>query len=820
MPLPHMKSRKGSPGGRINRIDPKQIPRPKETKVDETSVRYHTRSKTLPPPVNSAYTVVDEGNASPRFIRLTSYNFPQEQSIVDKTKIQLGAIIQPLAEVGKFEVPVNLASYPGGPIRCSRCAAYINPFFKFINSGHTFICNMCGANNDCPDDFKCNLDANGLRRDHTQRPELCRGSVEFCAGEAFIARPIQDPCYLFVIDVSYGAIVTGLVLSACNNIRNALETMKNNSRIRVGIVTYGSEIHFYSLKSTRVEPCMLVVTDIDEPFAPCPSDEVLVRPSDPDAMELIDSLLDMIPAVFDQASATEPAQLKTCAGAAMQVGVETLKPYGGKLILMQSYIGNCGAGALTNRDDVNMYGAPDKEKTLLVPQHDLYTRIGTEAAENAISIDLFICANSYVDLATIGQACSKTGGQTFMYPGFNHAKDAEAFHNDLFHTCTRNTGWDGIMVVRTSTGLRVAEHFGNYYRRSAAEMDLASIDGDKAFGVRLEFDAKLSLDQEACLQVALLYTNMQGQRRIRVHTISVPVTNKLSTVFRYTDLDAIINLSLKQAVRQILSSHSPTEARAAVTESCVQSLFTYRKFCASATSAGQLILPEPLKLLPLSTLGLVKNPVFQLNLGVDQRSFLSYMIAAMPAKESAAFVTPRLFSIHDIPHGTLVYDSEGRITLPRTKKLSSESLNSQGVYFLDDSRFLYLWIGEAVDPNVYQQLFGVQPGHGIKPDLLRPVATDDPHLLHVKVHNLIGLIRKNKPAWQNFQTIARSQSHHNSQETLDESMFYSHLIEDGKARAVSTKGKKKSQKLANKIPMNMSYIDFLCHVHKSIQSRF
>lgn len=32
----------------------------------------------------------------------------------------------------------------GGPVRCSRCKAYINPFMKFIDQGRKFICNFCG----------------------------------------------------------------------------------------------------------------------------------------------------------------------------------------------------------------------------------------------------------------------------------------------------------------------------------------------------------------------------------------------------------------------------------------------------------------------------------------------------------------------------------------------------------------------------------------------------------------------------------------------------------------------------------------------------
>ena len=40
------------------------------------------------------------------------------------------------------------------------------------------------------------------------------------------------------------------------------------------------------------------------------------------------------------------------------------------------------------------------------------------------------------------------------------------------------------------------------------------------------------------LQAALLYTNVAGQRVIRVHTLALPVTDNISTVFKGADLDA------------------------------------------------------------------------------------------------------------------------------------------------------------------------------------------------------------------------------------------------------------------------------------------
>lgn len=50
-----------------------------------------------------------------------------------------------------------------------------------------------------------------MRRDRDQRPELCRGSVEYIATPEFCKGPKKDPCYLFVIDASANSLVCLIV---------------------------------------------------------------------------------------------------------------------------------------------------------------------------------------------------------------------------------------------------------------------------------------------------------------------------------------------------------------------------------------------------------------------------------------------------------------------------------------------------------------------------------------------------------------------------------------------------------------------------------
>lgn len=61
---------------------------------------------------------------------------------------------------------------------------------------------------------------------------------------------------------------------------------------------------------------------------------------------------------------------------------------------------------------------------------------------------------------------------------------------------------------------------------------------------------------------------------------------------------------LLTAAAQEVPTTPLVQARDHMLGQCVTILYTYRKFCATASSSGQLILPEALKLLPLYSMGM------------------------------------------------------------------------------------------------------------------------------------------------------------------------------------------------------------------------
>ncbi|OMO50138.1 Zinc finger, Sec23/Sec24-type [Corchorus olitorius] len=224
--IPPAMGQPGAPGSGHSKIDPNQIPRPIPS---SSPIVYETRqgnSANPPPPATSDYIVKDTGNCSPRYMRCTISQIPCTTDLLTTSAMQLALLVQPLALPHPSEDPIQVVDFgESGPVRCSRCKGYINPFMKFIDQGRKFICNLCGFTDDTPRDYHCNLGPDGRRRDADERPELCRGTVEFVASKEYMVRDPMPALYFFLIDVSMNAVQTGATAAACSAINQVISDL-------------------------------------------------------------------------------------------------------------------------------------------------------------------------------------------------------------------------------------------------------------------------------------------------------------------------------------------------------------------------------------------------------------------------------------------------------------------------------------------------------------------------------------------------------------------------------------------------------------------
>uniref|UniRef100_A0A8C1PYW0 SEC24 homolog C, COPII coat complex component n=1 Tax=Cyprinus carpio TaxID=7962 RepID=A0A8C1PYW0_CYPCA len=771
------------------RLDPDSIPSPiqviEDDKANKGSEPFTTGVRGQAPPlVTTKFQVKDQGNASPRYIRCTAYNMPCNSDMAKQSQVPLAAVIKPLAPLPPDETPPYLVDHgESGPIRCNRCKAYLCPYMQFSEGGRRFQCGFCNCVTEVPPNYFQHLDHTGKRVDCYDRPELSMGSydfmttVDYCKNNKFP----QPPAFIFLIDVSYNAVKNGTVGIVCQELKTLLDYLPREnpdveSNIRVGFVTYNKVLHFYNVKASLAQPQMMVVSDVADMFVPL-LDGFLVSVSE--SRVVIESLLDQIPEMFADTRETE-----TVFGPVIQAGLEALKAAdcAGKLFVFHSSLPIAEApGKLKNREDKKLVGT-DKEKTLFQPQVSFYNTLAKECVAQGCCVDLFLFPNQYVDVATLGVVPTSTGGSIYKYTYFQAPSDQERFLNDLRRDVQKQVGFDAVMRVRTSTGIRATDFFGAFYMSNTTDVELAGLDCDKTVTVEFRHDDKLSEETGALMQCAVLYTSCSGQRRLRIHNMAVNCCSQLADLYRNCETDTIINFFAKYAYRSVLSS--PTKnVRDSLVNQCAQILACYRKNCASPSSAGQLILPECMKLLPVYLNCVLKSDVLQpgADVSLDDRAYLRQLVSTMDVAESHVFFYPHLLPLQKL-------DVES-MALPMAVRDSEERLSRGGVYLLENGLNIFLWVGVSAQQELLQNIFGTPAFSQIDPNMTSLPALDNP--FSKRLREIIESVRAQRSRYMKLMVV--------KQEDKLELIFKHFLVEDK-----SNSG-------------GASYVDFLCHMHKEIR---
>uniref|UniRef100_A0A8C9VN13 SEC24 homolog D, COPII coat complex component n=1 Tax=Scleropages formosus TaxID=113540 RepID=A0A8C9VN13_SCLFO len=529
------------------KLDPDSIPSTTQVIEDDQTKRggqvYATNLRgQVPPLVTTDFVVQDQGNASPRFIRCTTYCFPCTADLAKQCQVPLAAVIKPFAAVPKNETPLYTVDHgEAGPIRCNRCKAYMCPFMHFIDGGRRYQCGFCSCVNEVPAFYFQHLDHMGRRVDAYQRPELSLGSYEFVATLEYCKnkKPPNPPAFIFMIDVSYPNIKSGLVRLLCAELKSLLERLPReegagSSAVRVGFVTYNKILHFYNVKSTLAQPQMMVVSDVAEMFVPL-LDGFLVNFQE--SRSVINNLLEQIPDMF-----TDTGESETVFAPVVQAGMEALKAAdsSGKLFIFHSSIPTAEApGKLKNRDDRKLINT-EKEKTLFQPAKGVYEDLSKECVSNGCCVDLFLFPGQYIDVATMGSVAMHTGGSVYKYSNFQVLNRSQGA-SDIRKEVEKPVGFDATMRVRTSTGFRATDFFGAIYMSNTTDVEMAAVDCHKAVTVEFKHDDKLSDDAGALVQCALLYTSVGGQRRLRIHNLSLSCSSQLADLYKSCETDALVN---------------------------------------------------------------------------------------------------------------------------------------------------------------------------------------------------------------------------------------------------------------------------------------
>jgi len=148
--------------------------------------------------------------------------------------------------------------------------------------------------------------------------------------------------------------------------------------------------------------------------------------------------------------------------------------------------------------------------------------------------------------------------------------------------------------------------------------------------------------------------------------------------------------------------------------------------------------------------------------------------------------------VHDLPSWAGSLDQHGVVQLPKALPLSQEKLESDGVYLLDDTVSLHLYVGRGVQPAFLEATLQVRSLEGVDCTRLRVLPLQNE--LSAQLNHVINAVRSQRPQQQQTVRVLTPKD-------SDEARFLGSLLED------------RSQ-------ASMSYVEFLCHIHRQIQSKF
>ncbi|GJQ10688.1 hypothetical protein GpartN1_g2479.t1 [Galdieria partita] len=668
----------------------------------------------------------------PSFMRISVGMFPNAPTLRSRFPLPVGAIVQPLAEppVGEQSIPVvNFGK--AGIIRCRRCRAYINYLSMFVDGGRKFRCNFCGFLSDVPSDYYCPLDNSGRRLDANERPELTCGSVDFVAPSEYMVRPPMPPTYLFVIDVSASSVSCGALNCFISSIRQSLDFLLGEDRTRIGIITFDSTVHFYGLKSSsenlngKLDPIMAVVSDVDDVFLPIPHGCLVKLQECRESLEiLLDRLENMFAISKDGGGAVGPA---------VSAGFLLLQSCGGRLVLMTSSRPTLGVGALSKsaleggeRSSPNIVGT-DKERQYLEPDNTFYKKTAVNMSRAQISCDILLCSGSNIhsELATLTPLAKYTGGEILYLSRFEASKDYIVLIRSLRRMVSRETAWEGVMRIRCTRSVKCHGFLGRFFMRSTDLLTLPNTDSDKTYGVEFVLEDNDIRTEAFAAQCAVLYTASGGERRVRIHTIAIPVTRNMADLFCYADIGSMTNLIMRTCADAVLNKNFET-VRKEVTESLVQALVKYQQggsqlqsqYSAVSNLNSQLVLPQPLRLLPLCIQGILKSPLLSREASIaasmllDDKSFLHSLVDIFSVALSSAYVYPNIVPLFPLDEesnanqvGMSLPGGPLSVKLPEGLRASAAHvLHSHRVVLIDEGISLWIWFGSSVKPSFVQEL--------------------------------------------------------------------------------------------------------------------
>ncbi|QPG73992.1 hypothetical protein FOA43_001309 [Brettanomyces nanus] len=694
------------------------------------SAPFLTFENVSPPPAGTQYNVVDQGNASPKFVRMSLYSVPATKALQESTGLPLGLLLRPFAPVpAREKIPEADFTAALGVPRCRRCRAYVNPAMQ--QTGYQMVCNLCGFTSPVPNDYTSTVDSGGVRSDFYQRPELHAGIYDIRVPKGYWLEESRAPealHHVFLVDLSRSSTQSQMLNAACTAIRLALysEDRQLPMGSKVALVGFDSSLRFFNLSPSHHQASFSVMSDLFDPFAPF-SDEAGMFVDPVQSHDVIEATLSSL----EQEDADAKIDDGPAFGAALNAADILLASHGGgQVTAFLSTVPSCGPGELRPKLPGGNPGA-DFASAVLTAKSSFYRDLANQYLKHHVGVNVFVGSPLPIDMINIEYLTCRTGGVTKYFPRFNIDRDELDLAQAVKASVCDVSGYEGQLKIRCSWGLQVSRIYhamqavdtGGAAQGAAATPVFPVVGPQTSVACDFVYDGNLNTKKDAHFQAAMLYTGSDGIRRVRVINCIMSVTERVADVFSFADQDTVLALTLRSCLAK-LPDVSLITVRNLLATRTTEIVSRYAALVAKNTSLpGQLVLPQGLRTLPMLVLGALKSRALMSSTAApDCRVDSLATLMTAPADQLSLAIYPVMYCLHRLEEGDAEYETTATATpsngnstteaptahfnLPPCVPLSQSQLEAGGAYLIFNGKQMVMWLHSDVSSDFLHDLFG------------------------------------------------------------------------------------------------------------------
>lgn len=300
---------------------------------------------------------------------------------------------------------------------------------------------------------------------------------------------------------------------------------------------------------------------------------------------------------------------------------------------------------------------------------------------------------------------------------------------ELQRSLQRDVAWESVVRVRASRGMTIASIQGSFSFRNQDLLGTPCFNENQSICFELRTDTQHQLVSQSlvCVQAALLYTSSTGERRIRVHTMALPVAQFAQQLLETLNPLSYMVYSVRQTL-PLLYGQGFEIAREALRNRCIKLVSSHRQFIMqqstqqvrkrmplpifslnysfqSADSAPHRLTQrsmDSMSMIPVYTLGAIKCLALRdaADLRIDQRTDALFQLSAIVPTHAELLLRPRMWSLLPLLDGTA---SQPQPLID----LTMASVASCPLVLLDNGFEIMIRVARTCDLSLLAQRFGL-----------------------------------------------------------------------------------------------------------------